>query len=127
MIFNRLVSAGVDPDGQHERFHEVAVDAEPDPQLLVEGFDVDIAGSVAHRLADDAVHQLDDRGLIVEAHLGGKGGHLGVVVGDVEHLHQAVDVGVGTIGAVDEGPHGAGICYQELHRPAGGSLDSRAT
>ena len=35
-------------DRQAERLDQVAVDAEPDAQLLVERLDVDVAGAVAH-------------------------------------------------------------------------------
>ena len=95
MIFRRLVERGVDADRQAERLDEVTVDAEPDAQLLVERLDVDVARAVAHGLADDAVHELDDRRLVVEADLGGLGRDPGLVVLEVERGDEPVDVGVG--------------------------------
>ena len=126
MIFKRLLSAGMHADRQAERLDQVTVDAEADAQPLVERLDVDVGRAVAQRLADDAADQLDDRRLIVEAHLGGGGGNLALVVADLEGLDQALDVVVGAVGAVDEGADRRRVGNGPAHRPARCGLDCRA-
>ena len=85
-----------------ERLDEVAVDAEPDAQAVVERFDVDVRAAVAQRLADDAAHQLHDRGTVVEADLGDRlGGLAGVVLGG-ERGDEDVDVGGRAVHLLDE-------------------------
>ena len=70
MILRRLIERVVHGHRQLDRLDELTVDAEPDAQLVVERLDVDVAGAVAHRLADDAAHELHHRRLVVEADLG---------------------------------------------------------
>ncbi len=97
MILRRLVNAGCALERKAERLDEVTVDAEPDAQLLVERLDVDVGRTVAHRLADDAADELDDRGLVVEADLGGDRCSLALIVADLEDLDESVDLVVGSI------------------------------
>ena len=58
--------------------------------VLVERLDVDVAGTVAQRLADDAVDQLDDRRLVVEVDLVGLVGALDLAVGRLERRRRGV-------------------------------------
>ena len=47
--------------GRRHHLVEHAVDAEPDPHVLLGGLDVDVRGPVADSLGHDRVHELDDR------------------------------------------------------------------
>ncbi len=97
MIFKRLTSGLWADIGNADRLDQLTVDAVPDTDFLVERLDVDIGGSVAQRLADDARHQLHHRRLIVEAdRVDGFFGGLAGCVGLLERGHEATDVGVGT-------------------------------
>ncbi len=79
--------------------------------------------AVAHRLTHDAADQLDDRCLIVEAHLGGGSSDLALIVADLEALHQAFDVDIGAIGAIDEGADRRRVGNRPPHRSSGSGLD----
>ena len=123
MILRRLVKRRVGAERQAERLDQVAVDAEPDAHLLVERFDVDVGRAVAHRLADDAADQLDDRRLIVEADLGGDRCRLALIVADLEDLDQTLDLVVGAVGAVDERADGRRVGDGPANGSTGGGLD----
>ena len=100
MILMRLTSAGAMLDGQVDGVVQGAVDAEPDPQLLALRLDVDVRGPVPHRLGDDQVDHLDDRGVSV-------GGPRWPAVdrrmrlGGLEGLDEAVDAGERAVRRVD--------------------------
>jgi len=108
---------------QQKCFDEVPVNTEPDAHFLVLWFEVDVAGAIAHCLADNAVHQLNDGCLIVELYLGSNGGDLRLIVAEFERFDEAVDVFVGAIHLIDECPHGEWIGNEKLHRPASCRLD----
>ena len=90
--------AGWELDGVVQR----TVDAEPDPQLLALGLDVDVRGPVAHRLGDEQVDDLDDRrvGGVDGLHRG-VGETLRAVGGLLEGSHVLPDVAEGPVGGVD--------------------------
>jgi hypothetical protein len=108
---------------QRERLDEVAVDTEPDPEPVVERFDVDVRAAVAECLADDLGDELHDRGLVVEADLGDRlGGQTLVVLGG-ERGDDVVDVGGRAVHLLDERRHRllvGGVPHEAL---TGGRLD----
>ncbi len=72
----RLVSLG-----RGQPLVEDAVDPVPDLQLLLERFDMDVAGPLLHRLEEDEVDQADHRGFIA---------HVEQVLGLFQFLEEAV-------------------------------------
>ena len=109
-----------------ERDHEMAVDAEPNTDVFVLWLDVDVAGTVAHGLADNAAHELDDRRLIVEADLGGNGSNFRLVVDYFKAGDQSADVCVGAVDEVDERANRGRVGDVELDRSVGSPLNCSA-
>ena len=60
MIFTRLTSAGAISGGSCDDVLQRTVDAEADANAVLGGFDVHVGGTVAQRLRDDLVDDLDD-------------------------------------------------------------------
>ncbi len=84
---------GLEPDqaGRHRRLVQNTVDPVANTELRLHRFHMNIRRALLHRFPDDLVHELDNRGLLVElGHIDlGQGlihGHLEAVV-----LHHAVD------------------------------------
>ena len=61
MIFIREIDRADHPLRHVGRLLQHAVDAEADPQLPLFGLEVDVGGPLPHRLAEDAVDELDHR------------------------------------------------------------------
>ena len=87
---------------ERERLDEVAVDAEPDAQPIVEWLDVDVGAAVAQRLADDLADELHHGRLVVEVDLGDGLGHQSLVVLGGEGGDDVVDVGGRAVHLLDE-------------------------
>jgi hypothetical protein len=116
--------------GAHRQLHgldQLAVDPESDPHVLVEWLDVDVAGPVAQRLADDAVHELDDGCLVVEVDLVGVFGALDLGVRRLEGGDQASDVGIRAPDLLDERLHRLGVGRHPFEALAGSCLRLVAT
>jgi hypothetical protein len=91
---------------QRERLDEVAVDAEPDAETIVERLDVDVGAAVAQRLADDLADELHHRRLIVEADLGDRlGGMWRCSSSAAKDGDDVVDVGGRAVHLLDERRH----------------------
>ncbi len=69
MILMRLTSPGPIAAGKCEDLLQRAVDAKTDPHDVVGGLDVHVRRAVAHRLGEDAVDDLDDRGVVTDGSL----------------------------------------------------------
>ena len=79
--------------GGRHRLVEHTVDPEADPDVALSRFQVDVGGSVAHRLRHDRVHELDDRG-VLEGLLEVRRGLVDGFGGDARHrLHLRVHAG----------------------------------
>ena len=64
MIFKRLMMAFLSfMRGLHDVIED-AVNAEPDPEVLFVGLDMDIRRVLLDGVHEDEVHQLDDRGVL---------------------------------------------------------------
>ena len=61
MIFRRLMTPAWIALGRAHDLVQHAVDAEPDPQVVLGRLDVDVGRAVLDRLGDEQVDELDDR------------------------------------------------------------------
>ena len=77
-----------------------AVDAEPDPQVVLGRLDVDVGRAVLHRLGDQQVDELDDRRVLDDL-VDAARGRSSSACSSAAACDHRVDVGVEAVEAVD--------------------------
>ena len=71
MIFSREITALIIRLRHVRGLAQHAVDPEADPHLALVGLEVDVGGPLPHRLAEDAVDELDHRRVLgADLHVG---------------------------------------------------------
>ena len=103
MIFKPAHECGRHRQRQVHGVVQRAVDAVPDSQVVPLRLDVDVRRPVAHRLGDEEVDDLDDRGVVGHGHLhaGVGGGSARALGGLLEGTDVLLDVAERPVGGVD--------------------------